>query len=114
MKLNVVKQTTEVDREKTCPFLLRMFCKENARHMLDDFMDNKVPEQDELQIYTWQDATLKELSELVQKEVVAARKRDAVLNFSFIFPDFNGKYKRKDVGSITIGKRGYDDQKSLQ
>ena len=37
-----------VDREKTCPFLLRMFCKDNGRHMLEDFADNKVPVQDEL------------------------------------------------------------------
>ena len=65
MKLNIQKPNQEVDREKTCPFLLRLFYKENARHMLDDFMDNKVPEQDELQIYTWNDATLKEISELV-------------------------------------------------
>lgn len=34
----------QINREKTCPFLLRMFCKENSRHMLEDFMDNKVPE----------------------------------------------------------------------
>jgi Sin3 associated polypeptide p18 (SAP18) len=37
-----------VDREKTCPFLLRMFYKENSRHMLEDFTGNKVPEKDEI------------------------------------------------------------------
>jgi len=42
-----------------------MFCKENGKHMIEDFLDNKVPQSDELQIYTWPDATLRELSDLV-------------------------------------------------
>lgn len=57
------EQHQPVDRETTCPFLLRVFCKENSRHMLEDFIANKAPEQDELQIYTWPDATLRELAD---------------------------------------------------
>lgn len=91
-----------------------MFVKENSRHMLEDFMDNKVPEKDEIQIYTWQDATLRELADCVRKEVEAARKKDTELSFSFIYPDFNGKYRRKDVGSVFAGQRNTDYQKTLQ
>jgi histone deacetylase complex subunit SAP18 len=68
--------------------------------MLEDFLDGKVPEQDEVQIYTWMDATLGELADCVKKEVEAARKKEADLEFSFIYPDFNGKYRRKFVGSV--------------
>jgi len=34
----------KIDREKTCPFLLRVFVKEGGKHMLEDFQDGKVPE----------------------------------------------------------------------
>jgi len=77
-----------VDREKICPFLLRMFIKENEKHPLEEFRDQKVPEKDEVQVYTWQDATLKELAELVGQEVEAIRKnRESELNFAFVYTD---------------------------
>lgn len=46
------------------------------------------------------DATLRELADIVRREVEHARGRDKELNFSFIYPDFNGKLRRKDVGSV--------------
>jgi len=46
------------------------------------------------------DATLGELADCVKKEVEAARKKDSDLQFSFIYPDNNGKYRRKFVGSV--------------
>ncbi len=82
--------------------------------MLEDFIDSKVPEKDELQIYTWPDATLRELSDCVQREVELARKKDIELSFSFIYPDINGKYRRKEVGAVRIGQRGPDDLRTLQ
>ena len=35
------------------------------------------------------------------------------MNFSFIYPDNNGKYRRKEVGQVIVGQRGPDDLKSL-
>ncbi len=82
--------------------------------MIEDFMENKVPVEDELQIYTWHDATLKELAECVRREVEAARKKNAELQFSFVYPDFNGKYRRKDVGSVFQGQRNPEYMMTLQ
>lgn len=64
-------------------------------------------------MYTWQDATLREIADFVQKDFEMARKRDSQLSFSFIYPDNNGKYRRKDVGAVFIGRKGNDDLKTL-
>ena len=54
--------TVKVDREKTCPFLVRVFHKEGGSHRTEDFDGGKVPGE-EAQIYSWMDANLRELSE---------------------------------------------------
>lgn len=42
-----------VDREKTCPLLLRVFVSDNGRHHgMNEYQRNSVP-GNELQIYTW-------------------------------------------------------------
>ncbi|TKC44743.1 hypothetical protein EI555_008338 [Monodon monoceros] len=51
-----------IDREKTCPLLLRVFTTNYGRHhRMHEFSRGNVPSC-ELQIYTWMDATLKELT----------------------------------------------------
>jgi len=45
--------TKPVDREKTCPLLLRVFVSDNGRHhYMEEFSRGGVP-SNELQIYTW-------------------------------------------------------------
>ncbi|OAY84037.1 Histone deacetylase complex subunit SAP18, partial [Ananas comosus] len=94
-----------VDREKTCPLLLRVFTKIGGHHPNEDFAVRGKEPKDEVQIYTWKDATLRELTDLVMDshrlsssfyllfEVApAARKRDAKLSFAFVYPDKNGRF----------------------
>lgn len=51
-----------------CPLLLRVFHKLGGHHRLEDFARVKGDEADEeVQIYTWPDATLRELSDLVKE-----------------------------------------------
>ena len=57
-----VPVTVKVDREKTCPFLLRVFHKEGGPLRVEEFDGGKVPGE-EVQIYSWMDANLRELSE---------------------------------------------------
>ncbi|BAT97833.1 hypothetical protein VIGAN_09139900 [Vigna angularis var. angularis] len=54
-----------VDREKTCPLLLRVFTKTGGHHSMEDFAVRGKEPKDEVQIYTWKDATLRELTDLV-------------------------------------------------
>jgi histone deacetylase complex subunit SAP18 len=56
---------TVVDREKTCPLLLRVFTKIGGHHTVEDFAIRGKEPKDEVQIYTWRDATLRELTDLV-------------------------------------------------
>lgn len=84
-----------IDRKKTCPFMVKMYCRINGHHRLEDFAPPRFPVEDEMIIYTWRDATLKELSTLV-REVLGdselpggVKGNDPSLKFSFnlLYPD---------------------------
>ncbi len=64
---------------------MRVFWKINQHHTLDSF-DNasKLPE-DQVQIYTWRDATLRELTELIQQVVPEAAEENVTLDFCAIY-----------------------------
>ncbi|KAJ6807446.1 putative histone deacetylase complex subunit SAP18 [Iris pallida] len=105
-----------VDREKTCPLLLRVFTKVGGHHVKEDFAVRGKEPKDEVQIYTWMDATLRELTDLVKEVAQAARKREAKLSFAFVYPDKNGRFVVKGVGmtySFGNGRR-IDDGKTLK
>ena len=85
-----------VDREKTCPLLLRVFPRHGTHHRIEEFADRKkLP--DEIAIYTWMDADLKELSDLIKDVQPAARGRNARISFSFIYPDRKGRNVMRQV-----------------
>uniref|UniRef100_A0A8V0XRN1 Histone deacetylase complex subunit SAP18 n=1 Tax=Gallus gallus TaxID=9031 RepID=A0A8V0XRN1_CHICK len=86
-----------IDREKTCPLLLRVFTTNNGRHhRMDEFSRGNVPSS-ELQIYTWMDATLKELTSLVKEVYPEARKKGTHFNFAIVFTDLKRPGYRHDV-----------------
>ncbi|XP_063069783.1 histone deacetylase complex subunit SAP18 [Engraulis encrasicolus] len=104
-----------VDREKTCPLLLRVFTTNNGRHhRVDEFARGNVPSS-ELQIYTWMDATLKELTSLVKEVYPEARKKGTHFGFAIVYPDPKRPgYRVKDIGSTVSGRKGADDSMTLQ
>ncbi|KAE8711104.1 Histone deacetylase complex subunit SAP18 [Hibiscus syriacus] len=97
--------------EPTCPLLLRVFTKKptllsaklvygvylksdlrlGGHHSKEDFAVRGKEPKDEVQIYTWKDATLRELTDLAEV-APAARRRDARLSFVFVYPDKNGRF----------------------
>ena len=93
-----------VDREKTCPFLLRIFYKINGHNSLSNFNGETLPS--ELDIYTWEDADLKELA----KKINSALK-DTVLGmynfykFSRIYYDSKGTLLKDDIGNVVINDK---------
>ncbi|KAJ8633568.1 hypothetical protein MRB53_026904 [Persea americana] len=104
-----------IDREKTCPLLLRVFTKTGGHHSNEDFAVRGKEPRDEVQIYTWKDATLRELTDLVKEVAPAARRRDAKLSFAFVYPDKHGRFVVRQVGmthSYGNGRR-LDDGKAL-
>ena len=49
-------------------------------------MKGKEPVDDEVQVYTWMDATLRELSDLIKEASPAARDRNSQLSFAIVYP----------------------------
>ncbi|XP_021748732.1 histone deacetylase complex subunit SAP18-like [Chenopodium quinoa] len=103
-----------VGREKTCPFLLRVFTKVGSHHSREDFAGRGQLPKNEFQIYTWKDATLQELTDLVKEVTPAARRKDARLSFAFVFPGKQGHVVVRPVGkTFSYGNREIDDGKAL-
>ncbi|XP_008238750.1 PREDICTED: histone deacetylase complex subunit SAP18-like [Prunus mume] len=104
-----------VDREKTCPLLLRVFTKIGSHHNNEDFAVRGKEPKDEVQIYTWKDATLRELTDLVKEIAPEARRRNAKLSFAFVYPDRRGHFVVKTVGMThSYGNgRNPDENKAL-
>ncbi|KAG0453216.1 hypothetical protein HPP92_025880 [Vanilla planifolia] len=89
--------------------------KVGGHHPKEDFAVRGKEPKEEVQIYTWKDATLRELTDLVKEVAPAARKRDAKLSFAFVYPDKNGRFVVRPVGmtySYGNGRR-IDDAKTL-
>ena len=61
----------------------------------------------ELQIYTWMDATLKELEGLVKEVNPEARRRGTYFDFALVYPDLrqNPRCQTRDVGTTIASQR---------
>jgi len=101
-----------INREKTCPLLLRVFCCTGRHNHMHEYANGSVP-ANELQIYTWMDASLKELSSLVKEVNQDARRRGTVFEFSIVYPDKFRGYRSKAVGTTISQQSSPDDSKTL-
>ncbi|XP_050229605.1 histone deacetylase complex subunit SAP18-like [Mercurialis annua] len=102
-----------IDREKTCPLLLRVFVKPGGHHKMEEFSVRGKEPKEEVQIYTWRDATLRELTDLVKEVVPEARRRDARLSFAFVYPDKHGRHVLRVAGVTHSSARRPDDSQAL-
>merc|ERR1712046_523319 len=104
-----------IDREKTCPALLRVFIKLGSHHGPREFtLRGKEPTHDEVQIYTWPDATLRELTTLIKEVNDASRRRDARISFALVYPDKRGEPVVRQIGRVFSSRRTEDDTKALR
>ena len=91
--------TPEIDRSKACPHLLRLFWRSNRNNSQIEYKsvaEGKFP-QNEIQIYTWPDATLREICDLLKSTVALARQRHVNLSFDLVYPDRNGVHVIRHV-----------------
>ena len=98
------KDDTYVDREKVCPFLLRIFYKINSYNSLNLFKEPPFPS--ELNIYTWEDADLEELAKFIHiafKNTVL--ESYDYYKFSRIFYDAKGTLLRDEIGCVVINNK---------
>ncbi|KAI0092124.1 Sin3 associated polypeptide p18-domain-containing protein [Irpex rosettiformis] len=94
-----------VDREKTAPFLIRAFIKVGGFHRLTQFEDGPLPTADEQQIFTWRDATLREvLTTLRSTAPPSTEYRHPLARYSFraVYADSKnrGRAAQKDLGTV--------------
>lgn len=70
----------------------------------------------EVHVYTWRDATLKELSDLVREVVPEARQSGVRLDFSLVYTDKSGRARSRRCGSIATSSstRQQDASVTLQ
>lgn len=98
---------------QTCPLLLRVFCSTGRHHSPSEFLHGNVP-SNELQIYTWQDATLRELTALVRDVNPETRRKGTYFDFALVSPEpFNQNYRMREIGVTCSGQRNPDDSLSL-
>ena len=70
--------------------------------------------ENELQIYTWMDATLGELTQLIKEVNPDARRRGTQFSFSIVSADdIHNRYYLLDIGKTENGQRRSDDQIQL-
>ncbi|KAG8200537.1 hypothetical protein JTE90_000610 [Oedothorax gibbosus] len=114
---SVVEEKNEsmaIDREKTCPLLLRVFLNNNRHHSTSEFFKGNVP-PNELQIYTWMDATLKELTTLVKEVNPDSRRKGTYFDFALVWPEVRGPgYRMREIGRTISGEKFQDDNKTLE
>lgn len=104
----------DVDRTKTCPFLLRIYVKVNGYHKTEEFNPReRVPTSDETQIHTWKDATLREITTLIKEVHPEARNKSAVLKYNLVYPNHHGENVIKRIGVVKSFYTGEDDDSTL-
>ncbi|XP_065222274.1 histone deacetylase complex subunit SAP18 [Planococcus citri] len=107
------RQFEQIDREKTCPLLLRVFCTYGRHHSLYDYQKGIFP-LNEFQIYTWLDATLREITNLIKEVNPEAKERGTTFDFQLVMPDrFSSRYLCRDIGTTCCGQKSPDDEKTL-
>ncbi|KAF8222580.1 hypothetical protein L208DRAFT_1370946 [Tricholoma matsutake] len=94
-----------VSREKTAPFLIRTFVKIGSFHRLSLFEDGTLPTTDEQQLFTWKDATLREVLTALRNTAPAVPEyRHPLARFSFrtvyADPGNKGRFSQKDLGMV--------------
>lgn len=111
-------QSIMIDREITTPLLLRCFWKLNAKFGIHDY--NTQTEEGEIiypsqeaQIYTWPDATLNELAEILGESLPQINSNSQII-FSLVWVDRNGNHVIRNIGRVNTNGRGGDGGKTLK
>ncbi|KAJ1971251.1 hypothetical protein H4R34_005803, partial [Dimargaris verticillata] len=96
------------------PFLLRVFYRIGDHNSLEAYNRGIDQLDNELQIHTWRDATLKEIALLIQEVVEEARGVNVRFSFRLIYPNYiQLAYTNKSLGNVCNYKDTPIDNKTL-
>jgi hypothetical protein len=79
-----------------------VFVRVAAHNSADDFRGTSVVPEGEFKAHTWEDATLRELGELVQAVHPDARRRGATMDLALVYPGRDVRV-REGVGGGGVG-----------
>jgi histone deacetylase complex subunit SAP18 len=108
------EKVSGIDRERSCPMYVRLFCRMNGHHRPEEFGREKVPIEDEVTVYTWKDANLSELASLIKEVNVECRRRDANFSFQLVYQDMKGRFHSKPIGIVSNSRSGRNDNITLE
>jgi len=110
-----------IDRQATTPFLLRLYYRSNSFHSPNEF--TTVPptpslQQSSLQIYTWPNATLSEITSLFTSalpDLLPSPAAGTRIGYRLLFPDTRsvtgpngeegrGRWLSRELGSVVVGE----------
>ncbi|CAM9434364.1 unnamed protein product, partial [Ectocarpus fasciculatus] len=101
---------------QVCPLLLRCFWKGGRGNTAVDYKESghgAVP-QNEIQIYTWPDATLREITDLVKDVILqSVKQKHLSLTYALVYPDREGRFVLRTIGKLASFRGGPDDSKTL-
>lgn len=121
-KVSAPTTATAYDRKKSCPMYVRLFCRLNGHHRPEEFApltsEGLAPNpslplslspailSDEVTIYTWWDATLRELADLLREVNEECRGPTVYFSFALVWSDLRGRTQVKPLGGIGGAGRG--------
>ncbi|GAV04141.1 hypothetical protein RvY_14465 [Ramazzottius varieornatus] len=104
-----------IDREKTCPVLIRVFVGINRHLGFNEYGNGKLPTEQEMHIHTWLDASLRELATLIREVRPEARRPGTRLDFNILFPETQMRgYRSRGMGEVFIGQRSSEEHRTLE
>lgn len=77
---------------------------------------NETPDdtaENEIHIYTWLNATLRELTNTMKTLLKQANQKNARITFFHVYQDTSGRFKKKMISTIHSVKRNKDDDITL-
>ena len=90
-----------INRVETCPTLIRVFYQRSAHHSITDFM--KSFPSPEIYVYTWEDATLKEISYTISKSIANKDEIIQAMSIKMLEPNLNdGGWIIKPLGVVDL------------
>ena len=108
------RKMVAVNRETTPPLMLKMYYKKNGSHNRSFYYSHESTEKPESEtiVYTWKDANLRELLNLLKKHSgdEDLNKEGARFKFALVYPEMRiGRYEQRHVGLVLNNKNTKDD-----
>eukprot|EP01117_Protostelium_nocturnum_P016688 TRINITY_DN6670_c0_g1_i1.p1 TRINITY_DN6670_c0_g1~~TRINITY_DN6670_c0_g1_i1.p1 ORF type:complete len:196 (+),score=62.79 TRINITY_DN6670_c0_g1_i1:48-635(+) len=104
-----------IDRNRTCPSLIRVLIKENEEFKSEEFKSATRPETTrERHIHHWLDASLREIVQFLWGDEPKLKEEGIHLHISTLYIDYRGDFILTNAATLQPRVRSIDENKTLQ